>query len=128
MPPLRCMFIGGGHLRLTMRERRPCLCGRARRANPVLPTASGSERYRHSVAICGRGRECEATLLVNPYDPESVGSARAGALDATGGAPQSSRRAFRILKINDAESWGERFLIALTRPVNLPGQMDFLKV
>jgi hypothetical protein len=62
MPPLRCMFIGGGHLRLTMRERRPCLCGRARRANPVLPTASGSERYRHSVAISGRGRECEASF------------------------------------------------------------------
>jgi trehalose 6-phosphate synthase len=71
--------------------------------------------------FAGAAVECEAASLVNPYDPESVGSAIAQALSM----PLSERRArydalFRVLKANDVESWGERFLIALTRPVNLP--------
>jgi trehalose-6-phosphate synthase len=35
---------------------------------------------------------------------------------------------FQVLMTNDIESWGERFLIALTRPISLPnwlGQTDF---
>ena len=35
---------------------------------------------------------------------------------------------FQVLMTNDVKSWGERFLIALTRPLNLPnwlGQTDF---
>jgi trehalose-6-phosphate synthase len=38
---------------------------------------------------------------------------------------------FQVLMTNDIESWGERFLIALTRPVNLPnwlGQTDLSAV
>ena len=38
---------------------------------------------------------------------------------------------FQVLMTNDVESWGERFLIALTRPLNLPnwlGQTDFSKI
>ena len=46
--------------------------------------------------------------------------------------PLSERRSrhdalFRVLMANDVESWGERFLIALTRPLMLPnwlGQAD----
>jgi trehalose-6-phosphate synthase len=32
---------------------------------------------------------------------------------------------FQVLLTNDVESWGERFLIALTRPVNLPNWQTF---
>jgi trehalose 6-phosphate synthase len=72
--------------------------------------------------------ECEAALLVNPYDPESVGSAIARALSM----PLEERRSrhdalFQVLTANDVESWGDRFLIALTRPVKIPnwrGQTD----
>ena len=79
--------------------------------------------------FAGAAVECEAALLVNPYDPESVGSAIAQALSM----PLDERRRrhdalFQVLMTNDVESWGERFLIALTRPLNLPnwlGQTDF---
>jgi trehalose-6-phosphate synthase len=78
--------------------------------------------------FAGAAVECEAALLVNPYDPESVGNAIAQALSM----PLEERCAhhgasFQVLAANDVESWGERFLIALTRPVNLPnwlGQSD----
>jgi trehalose 6-phosphate synthase len=71
--------------------------------------------------FAGAAVECEAASLVNPYDPESVGAAIAQALSM----PLHERRArydalFRVLKANDLESWGERFLIALTRTANLP--------
>ena len=80
--------------------------------------------------FAGAAVECEAALLVNPYDPESVGYALAQALSM----PLEERRArhdasFRVLAANDVDSWGERFLIALTRPVNLPnwlGQSDLI--
>jgi trehalose 6-phosphate synthase len=70
--------------------------------------------------FAGAAVECEAALLVNPYDPESVGSAIAQALSM----PLEERRSrhdalFQVLMANDIDSWGERFLIALTRPVNL---------
>lgn len=79
--------------------------------------------------FAGAAVECEAALLVNPYDPESVASAIERALSM----PLNERRTrhdalFQVLKTNDVESWGERFLIALTRPLNLPnwlGQADF---
>jgi trehalose 6-phosphate synthase len=79
--------------------------------------------------FAGAAVECEAALLVNPYDPESVGSALAQALSM----PLDQRRSrhdalFQVLMTNDIESWGERFLIALTRPISLPnwlGQTDF---
>jgi trehalose-6-phosphate synthase len=38
---------------------------------------------------------------------------------------------FQVLMTNDVESWGERFLIALTRPLNLQnwlGQTDFSQI
>ena len=82
--------------------------------------------------FAGAAVECEAALLVNPYDPESVGSALEQALSM----PLEERRSrhdalFQVLMTNDIESWGERFLIALTRPVNLPnwlGQTDLSTV
>ena len=82
--------------------------------------------------FAGAAVECEAALLVNPYDPELVGSAIAQALSM----PLDERRSrhdamFQVLMTNDVESWGERFLIALTRPVNLPtrlGHTDFSQI
>jgi trehalose 6-phosphate synthase len=70
--------------------------------------------------FAGAAVECEAALLVNPYDPESVGSAIAQAL----AMPLPERRGrydalFQVLKANDVETWGERFLLALTQPLNV---------
>jgi trehalose 6-phosphate synthase len=70
--------------------------------------------------FAGAAVECEAALLVNPYDPESVGSAIAQAL----AMPLPERRGrynalFQVLKVNDVETWGERFLLALTQPLNV---------
>ena len=91
---------------------------------PRNPGIRVSSFYRDLLAAV----ECEAALLVNPYDPESVGSAIGHALSM----PLAERRSrhdalFRVLMANDVESWGERFLIALTRPLMLPnwlGQTD----
>jgi trehalose 6-phosphate synthase len=71
--------------------------------------------------FAGAAVEFEAALLVNPYDPESVGSAIAQAL----AMPLDERRKrhqelFQVLTANDISSWGERFLTALTRPLQLP--------
>jgi trehalose 6-phosphate synthase len=79
--------------------------------------------------FAGAAAECEAALLVNPFDPESVGSAIARALSM----PLDDRRGrhaalFKGLETNDLESWCHRFLTALTQPLNLPnrlGQADF---
>ena len=74
--------------------------------------------------FAGAAVECEAALLVNPYDPESVGTAIAQAL----AMPLDERRArhaalFQVLLTNDVKLWGERFLTALTRPLAFPTQL-----
>src|SRR5712692_8036174 len=71
--------------------------------------------------FAGAAVEMEAALLVNPYDPESVGTAIARAL----AMPLDERRTrhdplFQVLKANDVKRWGERFLDALTGPPSLP--------
>ena len=79
--------------------------------------------------FAGAAVECEAALLVNPYDPELVGIAIARALSM----PLEERRArhdamFQVLLTNDVKFWGERFLTNLTRPSNFPnrlGQMNW---
>ncbi len=53
---------------------------------------AGSRRSRraHPVALCRRGGECKAALLVNPYDPEAVATSIAHApLDAARRAAQT---------------------------------------
>jgi len=67
--------------------------------------------------FAGAAVECAAALLINPYDPEAVGTAIEQALSM----PLDERRArhdaqFKVLMANDVKSWGERFLIDLTRP------------
>ena len=68
--------------------------------------------------------DSEAALLVNPYDPESVGTAIAQALSM----PPNERRArhealFQVLLANDVKLWGERFLTALTQPLTSPSRL-----
>jgi len=68
--------------------------------------------------FAGAAAECRAALLVNPYDAESVGTAIAQALSM----PLNERRArhdalVQVLTANDVKSWGEHFILALTRPL-----------
>jgi trehalose 6-phosphate synthase len=74
--------------------------------------------------FAGAAVECDAALLVNPYDPESVGTAIAQALSM----PPDERRArhdalFQVLLANDVKLWGERFLTALTQPLTSPSRV-----
>jgi trehalose 6-phosphate synthase len=67
--------------------------------------------------FAGAARECEAALLVNPYDPDSV----AVALDRALSMPLDERRQrhqsmMDVLTRNDIQNWADRFLAALTRP------------
>ncbi len=65
--------------------------------------------------FAGAARECEAALLVNPYDPDSV----AVALDRALSMPLDERckryqATFQVLTSNDIQAWADRFLAALT--------------
>jgi trehalose 6-phosphate synthase len=67
--------------------------------------------------FAGAAHECEAALLVNPYDPDSVAVALGQAL----AMPLAERREryeamFRVISKNDIEYWADRFLRALERP------------
>jgi trehalose 6-phosphate synthase len=67
--------------------------------------------------FAGAARECEAALLVNPYDPDSVAAAIGQALSM----PLAERRQrhdamYRVLARNDIQFWADRFLDALERP------------
>jgi trehalose 6-phosphate synthase len=71
--------------------------------------------------FAGAAVELESALLVNPYDPESVGATIARAL----AMPLQERRArhdkmYQVLCANDVKYWGERFMTTLTRPHALP--------
>jgi trehalose 6-phosphate synthase len=66
--------------------------------------------------FAGAAAECRQALLVNPYDPETVAISIARALTM----PIEERRErhaalFRAVSQNDIQSWGERFLAALTK-------------
>jgi trehalose 6-phosphate synthase len=77
--------------------------------------------------FAGAAVECAAALLVNPYDPEAVGTAIEQALSM----PLGERRArhdamFQVLMANDVKSWGERFLVDLTRPQKLSNRLGWI--
>ena len=82
--------------------------------------------------FAGAAVECATALLVNPYDPESVGTAIAQALSMSVEERRSRNDAlFQVLMANDVKSWGNRFLIALTRPLKppkRPGQIDLSQI
>jgi trehalose 6-phosphate synthase len=69
--------------------------------------------------FAGAARECEAALLVNPYDPDSVAAAIGQALSM----PLTDRRErhtalFQALLHNDIQYWADRFLSELQREPN----------
>jgi trehalose 6-phosphate synthase len=71
--------------------------------------------------FAGAAVELEAALLVNPYDPDSVGTAIARALSMSLDERRARYEAmFQVLLENNVKSWGDRFLANLTRPSNLP--------
>jgi trehalose 6-phosphate synthase len=67
--------------------------------------------------FAGAAIECQAALIVNPYDSEGV----AAAIDQALSMPLDERRArhgelMKVLSENDIKHWGTRFIMALTRP------------
>ena len=82
--------------------------------------------------FAGAAVECATALLVNPYDPESVGTAIRQALSMSVEERRSRNDAlFQVLMANDVKSWGNRFLMALTRPLkppNWPRQIDLSQI
>ena len=69
--------------------------------------------------FAGAAVECQSALLVNPYDVEAVGATIAQAL----AMPIEERRGrhgelVRVLSENDIKFWGERFIAALTQPLD----------
>jgi trehalose 6-phosphate synthase len=71
--------------------------------------------------FAGAAVECQAALLVNPYDQEGV----ATAIDQALSMPIEERIArhkdlIKVLSENDVKRWGERFVAALNQPVRAP--------
>jgi len=79
--------------------------------NPDDPGALILSRF------AGAAHECQAALLVNPYDPDSVAAAINQALSMPLAERQERYKAiFGALSRNDIETWADRFLNALDRP------------
>ena len=71
--------------------------------------------------FAGAAVECQAALLVNPYDQEAM----AAAIDQALSMPLDERRArhgsmVKVLSENDIKHWGTRFIAALTGPRRWP--------
>ena len=67
--------------------------------------------------FAGAAVECQAALLVNPYDQEAM----AAGIDKALSMPLDERKArhsnmFKVLSENDIKDWGARFIASLTRP------------
>jgi trehalose 6-phosphate synthase len=75
--------------------------------------------------FAGAARECEAALLVNPYDPDSVAAAIGQALAMPLGERRERYDAlFKVLSRNDIQFWADRFLSALERPPATVGRLQ----
>jgi trehalose 6-phosphate synthase len=115
---------------------------RAARAALVTPLRDGMNVVAKEYIVCqdpedpgililsrfaGAAAELKAALLVNPYDPESVGSAIELALSMSLGERRERNEAlFQVLLGNDTKTWGERFLDALTSPQNIPNWLSWI--
>ena len=67
--------------------------------------------------FAGAAKECAAALLVNPYDPEGVGTAINRALSLPlGERRERHEHNYRVLVKNDITHWAERFLARLELP------------
>src|SRR6266542_1489316 len=79
--------------------------------------------------FAGAAAELTAALLVNPYDPEVVGTTIAHALSM----PLEERRQrhealFHVISENDIKSWSEHFLATLTADTDLPSWREQLRL
>jgi trehalose 6-phosphate synthase len=64
--------------------------------------------------FAGAAVECKAAVLVNPYDPDSVGAAIARALSMSLAERQARQKAlFEVIKASDIQDWPGKFLSAL---------------
>jgi trehalose 6-phosphate synthase len=71
--------------------------------------------------FAGAARECQAALIVNPYDTEGVGNAIERALSMPLRERQKRQaELFQILMENDITHWADRFLDALKKPAVAP--------
>ena len=75
--------------------------------------------------FAGAAQECKTTLLVNPYDPDSVAAAIGQALSM----PLPERRdrhnaMFQVLLRNDIQHWAGSFLAELEREPTAPSQLE----
>src|SRR5580704_96270 len=75
--------------------------------------------------FAGAARECQAALLVNPYDPDSVAVAIGRALSMPLGERRDRHKAiFEVLARNDIQIWAARFLGALEREPAAVSHLD----
>jgi trehalose 6-phosphate synthase len=75
--------------------------------------------------FAGAARECEAALLVNPYDPDSVAVAIARALSMPLEERQERhRKLMQVLSKNDIQYWADRFLDELQRAPASPSRLE----
>jgi trehalose 6-phosphate synthase len=75
--------------------------------------------------FAGAARECEAALLVNPYDPDSVAVAIGRALSMPLAERRDRHKAiFDVLARNDIQTWAARFLRALEREPAAVSHLD----
>jgi trehalose 6-phosphate synthase len=75
--------------------------------------------------FAGAARECEAALLVNPYDPDSVAVAIGRALSMPLAERRDRHKAiFEVLARNDIQTWAARFLRALEREPAAVSHLD----
>jgi trehalose 6-phosphate synthase len=79
--------------------------------NPLDPGVLVLSRF------AGAARECEAALLVNPYDPDSVALAIGRALSMPLEERQERhQRLMRVLSKNDIQYWAGRYIDELQQP------------
>jgi trehalose 6-phosphate synthase len=75
--------------------------------------------------FAGAARECDAALLVNPYDPDSVAAAIARALAMPLAERQERhRKLMQVLSKNDIQYWADRFLEELQRAPRGPSRLE----
>jgi trehalose 6-phosphate synthase len=60
--------------------------------------------------FAGAARECEAALLVNPYDADAIARALSMPIEER---RERHKTIMRVLTQNDSKFWGEKFLTAL---------------
>jgi trehalose 6-phosphate synthase len=75
--------------------------------------------------FAGAADECKPALLVNPYDPDSIGAAIHRALSMSLDERRARQKAlYQIISSNDINDWPDRFLSKLTGSNSDNGEED----